>query len=325
MYIDYNMENSTFQVIDGKLVIPEGVTTIERDSVDTFGVKELSIPNSVQTISKNVFSNCYHLEKLSLPIRFHVSESEHEENSRNSAIWNLTLDERMEETKAHAMGDSYAGSKRDKSISFQRIFKGCDHIKSISFIGDMHDVDFSPWDGNDFSFMRKKTTIRIEGEVKSLKPCEKSNGRNCVDNQYKFYINNYIENVDVIGLDKWTDKDLFFRAPMANNSPVDGKIAEFTLSPYDVYIDGKIVRPSHERWSTPIAISSDAVTYVKECRIPCFEDEEHIGTYLLLLGQRLEDIDFDKLCGDMNYPHVIVWESYDFVKEKLKKAGWNGR
>ena len=285
-----NMENPTFQVIDGKLVIPEGVTAIEeqldsfyRDAIgDYHFFKELILPDSLQEFPEDAFKKLTSLVEVTIP--------------------------------AHLVS------------SFDKYFKGCSHIKTIIIRANHPDLDFYLWDSSDYKslFIQGKPTIRIEGEIKSLRMCEKFYKKNYQASQYKFYINNFIENVNVIGSDKWTDKDLFFRAPTANTLPVEGKIAEFTLSPYDVDSDGKKERTPHERWSTPIAISSDAVTYVKECKIPCYEDEEHIGTYLLLLGHRLEDIDFEKLRGDRIYPHVIVWESYDFVIEKLKKAGWNG-
>ena len=42
------------------------------------------------------------------------------------------------------------------------------------------------------------------------------------------------------------------------------------------------------------------------------------------MGARLGEIPFDKLKSEY-YPYVIVLESYDFVLDKLKQAGWNKR
>ena len=141
--------------------------------------------------------------------------------------------------------------------------------------------------------------------------------------QYKFYINNFIEDVEVTGTDKWTDEDMLFRAPLPNKKPVDGKLVELTLSPFSIDYSRDIAhRCTNTLWSNRIMVAADAVTYVKPVALPCYESDRHEGCYILLMGNRLEDIPFEQLHLE-TYPHIVVWESYDFVIDKLQQAGWH--
>ena len=301
---------------DGVLVIPDGVTCIEKDSISiTWGkCTELVIPDSVQKISADAFHDFHSsLEKVTLPSRF-----------------------------AHPVTDTYENrmreAKEEYKHSFERIFcddKGfnrCTDIKHITFTGDEHDLDFRDWYwGNGYTeskyskmFQFHKPIIRLDGEIKHLVVGEKFYNRNGKCDQYKFHINNFIEDVEVSGTDKWTDEDMLFSAPLPDKKPVDGRIAEFTLSPYTIHHDGPRRDANWNRWSCPISIYSDAVTCIYPVSVPCYESDQHEGCYILLMGARLGEIPFDKLKSEY-YPYVIVLESYDFVLDKLKQAGWNKR
>ncbi|MBO4570197.1 MAG: leucine-rich repeat protein [Clostridia bacterium] len=70
MHIDISLKSVTEKdVIDGKLVIPEGVTSIDKNV--GYGLKNLEevvIPNSVKTIEENAFSNCNNLKSITIPL-----------------------------------------------------------------------------------------------------------------------------------------------------------------------------------------------------------------------------------------------------------------
>lgn len=89
---------------------------------------------------------------------------------------------------------------------------------------------------------------------------------------------------------------------------------ELTLAPREVFCKDK-------RWSCPIKINVSAITYLYPVELDCYETEKHQGCKLLLLGNRIEEIPIEILNREA-YPHVIVWEDYDTVYNKLKVKGW---
>ena len=70
MQIDISLKSvSEKDVINGKLVIPEGVTSIDKNV--GYGLKNLEevvIPKSVKTIEENAFSNCANLKSITIPL-----------------------------------------------------------------------------------------------------------------------------------------------------------------------------------------------------------------------------------------------------------------
>ncbi|MCR4665136.1 MAG: leucine-rich repeat domain-containing protein [Paludibacteraceae bacterium] len=319
---------------DGVLVIPDGVTCIEKDSIDyPYEIKELVIPDSVIKIARDAFNNCHNLESVTLPARYSVCYPENKDEAQtlywiadHIDEWADQLNEQLEaqmkqsqQTGDDALANAFAKTTTTYSFSFDRLFRDCRKIKRITFTGNKQKLDFSRWGFSD------KPIIRLDGEIKHLVVGEKFHDRYGKQrDQYKFHINNFIENVEVSGTDKWTDEDMLFRAPLSDKKPVDGRIAEFTLSPYTIHHDGLLRGVNWERWSCPISIDSDAVTCIYPISVPCYESDQHEGCYILLMGARLGEIPFDQLKSEY-YPYVIVWESYDFVLDKLKQAGWNKR
>ena len=275
------MIDTKYEVEDWKLVIPDGVTEINKDSIDGYlgSVKELVIPKSVLKIAEGVFKDCFNLEMITLPTRF-VS-------------------------------------------SFDKIFQHNYNINNIVFIGDAQNLDFSSWSwGNGYTesiyskiFKHHKPTIVIDGEIKHLTVGAKFFSRNGNISQYKFFINNYIEDVDVQGTDKWTDEDLFFLSPKFKKNIVEGNVLNLTLCPRSTFYDDK-------RWSAPIAVKADAVTYAYPKPLQCYDDE-YEGCRLLLLGNRLEEIAIDDFSRMDGYPYIDVWERYDIVLNALRNAGWD--
>lgn len=279
------MTDTKYEVSDGKLIIPNGVTEIYKDSIDGYlgSVKELVIPESVQHISAETFADCTHLEKVTIPARFICPIEDYNE------AWSLR-------------------QKNINTISkFCAIFgRYIPKIDFITFIGD-GEFDFSLW--NEIFHSDKMPIICCTGDITKLKIAKAG------QSNYKFFINNYIEDVDVQGTDKWTDEDLFFRAPKSKENIVEGDILNLTLCPRSTFYDDK-------RWSAPIAIKADTVTYVYPKPLQCYENE-YEGCRLLLLGNRLEEIAIDDFSRMDGYPYVDVWERYDIVLNALRDAGWN--
>ena len=130
------------------------------------------------------------------------------------------------------------------------------------------------------------------------------------------YINNYYEDVDVSGIDKNNDH-LFFRAPKPNEEPADGKVIELTLSP--MYKNG--IKLEHF-WSKTVHLHIDAVTYVHEIELECYEGK-HKGSRIALIGRVPKDLKAEEKRQFVEgVPYIDVWESPEFVVKKLKDAGW---
>ncbi len=139
-----------------------------------------------------------------------------------------------------------------------------------------------------------------------------------------FYINNYIEDVDVNyvrkvdnslvkyeNLNKRYDNHLFFKAPLPNTKPVIGKIVELTYCGQN-----QNYRYTEYVWSTPIAINVDDIACIVETRLRCYEGM-HSGCRIMLLGGKSDQLAKQELpC------YVDVWEDYAFVLQKLLQAGW---
>ncbi len=162
-----------------------------------------------------------------------------------------------------------------------------------------------------------KKEIRFEDELELLRIDERDS---VVAENYSFYINNYFENVVIEGTDKAKNKHLFFRAPKANEEPTDGKLVRLTKAPR-FYKDGSRLE---EFWSKPITLHSAAVTYVEEIELNCYESHQYKGCRLYLIGfvpKEMSEKDKRYFCEGI--PYVDVWESPEYVVNKLKQAGWH--
>jgi hypothetical protein len=160
-----------------------------------------------------------------------------------------------------------------------------------------------------------KKEIRFEDELELLRIDERDS---VIAKNYRFYINNYFENVVIEGTDKAKNGHLFFRAPRPNTEPTDGKLVRLTKAPR--FMDGSRL---DEFWSKPITLHSSAVTYVQEIELNCYESHQHKGTRLYLIGFVTKELsEKDKRFFCEGIPYVDVWESPELVVNKLKQAGW---
>jgi len=161
-----------------------------------------------------------------------------------------------------------------------------------------------------------KKEIRFEDDIELLRIDEKDS---VVVKNYNFYINNYYEKVKIEGTDKAKNNHLFFRAPIVNEDPADGKLVRLTEAPR-FNNDGS---RRDEFWSKPITLHAAAVTYVEEIDLNCYESHQYKGSRLYLIGllpKEMSEKDKRFLCEGI--PYVDVWESPELVVKKLKDAGW---
>ena len=208
--------------------------------------------------------------------------------------------------------------------------EGALDIEEIIFSGEDRKIDLRWWEceyffdnTNEARPIYKRLTIgdsispkilRFENEVESLS-VEEFRLRG-----YTLYINNYYENVEVEGTDKAQNKHLFFRAPKPNEEPADGKLVRLTEAPR-FHQDGSRL---DEFWSKPITLHSAAVTYVEEIELNCYESHQYKGSRLYLVGLVPKEMsEKDKRFFCEGIPYVDVWESPEFVVNKLKQAGWH--
>ena len=62
------MKHSTFEIIDGRCVIPEGVTELQGRSFSGCDhLKEVRLPSSVRSIHKEAFYDCWGLTSILIP------------------------------------------------------------------------------------------------------------------------------------------------------------------------------------------------------------------------------------------------------------------
>ena len=131
-----------------------------------------------------------------------------------------------------------------------------------------------------------------------------------------YYINAYVEDVEVEGVDKQLCPNLIFRAPEANATPTKGQIISLTLAPR---FTGR--KYSGKQWSSPCKLHPRAVTFVEPVDLPCYEGKKE-GCRLVLLGPLFRKKNLKDLANVDEYPYIIVWEDYATVLRKLSEAGW---
>ena len=162
-----------------------------------------------------------------------------------------------------------------------------------------------------------KRILRIENELEeliSIDPWRFTKDEGSAG--YFCYINNYVENVEINGVDKDKLDHFFYLAPKENTKPVDGCLLELTLAPRETFLNDK-------RWIAPVTIDAHSVSCVMPELMPCYETEKHEGCRLVLLGENMDKDVIDTYRRYERWPEIVVWESYDFVVNKLKQAGWN--
>ena len=254
--------------IDEIAKIPSGVTTIEENALLHGTFKEIVFPDSVNLIKPQKGLNS--IRKVTISSKF-LSSSKN--LFKGTGIRN-----------AVSLG------------SFEDLFLTMNNsIEEIIFTGNEKELDFSKW-GDSNSHLRNKPIVRCNNEITSIIIPERFSGH--------FYINNYIEKVNVNGSDKWTDERLIFRAPLPNKKRVNGNLLELTLNPRASYSNDK-------RWSCPVTIKADAITHIYPAEMKSYESDKHQGCMIAMAY------------GYEHTSNIIVWESYDFVLDKLTKAGWN--
>ena len=166
-------------------------------------------------------------------------------------------------------------------------------------------------------FISGQKIIRFENELETLIMPE-SKPDWIVYNEYKFYINNHYENITLGNVEKDKDNHFIYRAPKENTTPVDGKLLELTLAPRATFGHGDY------RWCAPITINADSVSCIYPSEtMDCYESAKHEGCRIALFGKNSDKEILDRYAKREWWPVITVWESYDFVLNKLRQAGWN--
>lgn len=209
--------------------------------------------------------------------------------------------------------DSIGGLKEGEVPSYKEVHEN--GIESFIFPEDTRRLFTRIRDGRSV-----KERIYLTGEAQSLTLLDEDSS----SPDRVFYINNYIEDVDVNYVrkvdnllvkcenrNKRYDDRLIFKAPLPNTKPAIGKIVELTYCGQN-----QNYRYTECVWSTPIAINVDDVACIVETRLRCYEGM-HSGCRIMLLGGKSDQLAKQELpC------YVDVWEDYDFVLQKLLQAGW---
>ena len=164
----------------------------------------------------------------------------------------------------------------------------------------------------DFTLLQLPETIYCTSEIEELiLPSHFYQSEDC-----NIYINNFIEKVNVIGSDKWTDVNLFFRAPSPASECPQQSAIELTLNPRSSFF---LIRD--RRWKCPIMVDINSVTYVYPLEMNCYQ-KNYLGSRLLLCGPSTDESHMEYLKKTESYPFIDVWENYETVCSLLKKGGW---
>lgn len=243
---------------------------------------------------------------------------------------------RVNPEKADSIKHGYAFEQGDTFRSpLYELGKHLENKRSfgeLRFFGDEKKLDLR-WFWNNYEYLRTPYTqssigglfrpnscriISFENEVEELfMPKDYaglSNGS--FYGKYYFHLNNYYENITIIGANKEEDNHYIYRAPRENIKPVDGSLLELTLAPREM---GK------KLWCSPVTINAHAVAAcVERVLIKCFDTEKHEGCRLYLIGENIDKESLEKLKRQEKCPYsIVLWENGDFVINKLKQAGWN--
>ena len=279
--------NKIFDFKNGKLSIIDGVRFVEAKTFAneaTLGfmraeVKELVLPLSVREVEVNTFEGFCNLERIIVPAQL-LGEDE-----------------------------GFYSNKTFFTRSFMRMLKDKDNrwvcpdlMTVVVMAGKNGTIDFTQY------YAPMKAVTYCEGEMKTLIFAEEPYGY--------YYINAYVEDVEVEGVDKQLCPNLIFCAPEANATPTKGQIISLTLAPR--FSDRKF---SGDMWSSPCKLHSRAVTFVEPVELPCYEGKKE-GCRLVLLGPLFRKKSLKDLANLDEYPYIIVWEDPTTVLRKLSEAGW---
>lgn len=276
----FNFENGTLSIADGVRYV-EAKTFANESSLDFVRaeVKELFIPMSVREVEVYAFEGFCNLERIIVPARL-LGEDE-----------------------------SVYGEGRFFTRSFVRMLKAkrngwlCPNLKTVVVFADEDGViDFTHY------YAPTNAVTYCEGEVKKIIFAEDLSG--------SYFINSYIEDVEVVGVDKMHCEKLFFRAPKANATPAKGHLFELTITTR--YPGHKTITAPF--WSGTCCGHSSAVTYIRPIELPCYEGVKE-GCYMLILREALSNRGRKNLTAD-DVLSVVVWEDYATVLRKLREAGW---
>lgn len=279
--------NKIFDFKNGKLSIIDGVRFVEAKTFAneaTLGfmraeVKELVLPLSVREVEVNAFDGLCNLARISVP--------------------------------AHLLGEDegYYSNQTYYTRSFMRMLKDKDNrwvcpnlMTVVVMAGKNGTIDFTQY------YAPMKAVTYCEGEMKTLIFAEEPYGY--------YYINAYVEDVEVEGVDKQLCPNLIFRAPEANATPTKGQIISLTLAPR---FSGR--KFSGDMWSSPCKLHSRAVTFVEPFDLPCYEGKKE-GCRFVLLGPLFRKKSLKDLANLDEYPYIIVWEDSATVLRKLSESGW---
>ena len=289
--------------------IPEGTQFISKDTINIYSweIEELHVPDSIVAIELGALKGCSNLKKLVIPAKFCLTAKEIElkylsKNESTKSDIEQWLDNVMQYGEYRADAALFSFFENEMPTT----------LEELVIYGNETELDLSEIDlGRCFRYGRNKNLIiRIENEITSLKL-----GNKYGDKKPLIFINNYIENVEIEADEKIWSRDLFiFRAPKPNLNQLDDCAIELTLAPRETFRDDA-------RWSCPIKINVEAVTYLCPKEMTSFESDKYLGTRLLLLGDRIGDISLQNLNME-TYPFVIVWEDEETVYSKLKEKGW---
>jgi len=281
------MEKEIFEFKNGKLSIKDGVRFVEAQTLADeealdfrlAQVKELVIPQSVSEVEVYAFERFCNLERIIVPARL------------------LRADE------GYSFDKTYFTRSFVRMLMNRRNRWACPNLKTVVVMADKNGtIDFRHY------FAPTKAVTYCEGEVKKLIFAEDLCGT--------YYINAYIENVEVEGVDKLFCPNLIFRAPKADSTPAKGVLISLTHAPRftNRMFSGNL-------WSSPCKLHSRAVTFVEPVNLPCYEGQKE-GCRLVLLGPLFRKKSLKDLANLDEYPYIIVWEDYATVLRKLSEAGW---
>lgn len=276
-----------FEFENGKLSIKDGVRFVEAKMFadeEALGfmraeVKELVLPMSMREVEVNAFDGLCNLERITVPAQL-LGEDE-----------------------------GFYSNKTFFTRSFMRMLKDKDNrwvcpdlMTVVVMAGKNGTIDFTHY------YAPMKAVTYCEGEMKTLIFAEEPYGY--------YYINAYVEDVEVVGVDNQLCPNLIFRAPEANATPTKGQIISLTLAPR--FSARKF---SGDMWSSPCKLHSRAVTFVEPFDLPCYEGKKE-GSRLVLLGPLFRKKSLKDLANLDEYPYIIVWEDSATVLRKLSEAGW---
>ena len=282
------------------VTIPNSVTSIGDSAFyECSSLTSVTIPNSVTSIGWNAFDGCTKLSAFTFPNRI-----------PNIQYGRFELKEPYTLTLPATYFSSKNNPEMFREIQYWRDsnlekFFGEKLPEKLILIGEEASLDFK-------SLCWGPHIIYCENEVEEL-----ILDLDFAKSDSKIFVNNFIENVEVLGVDKWRTENLLFRAPSPSQALPEQNTIELTLYPRSMWY----IRRQTERWSCPITLNVKSVTFVRPIEIECY-NKNYTGSRLLLCGSNIDETHLEHLRKTETYPYIDVWEPYDVVCKLLKKGGW---